>query len=63
MWDVSNLVSSILFNVSSLQGMFANNDILEASFELINDGVIMLGAEQDVTKLNKSAELMLNTSS
>ena len=43
--------------------MFANNDILEASFELINDGVIMLGAEQDVTKLNKSAELMLNTSS
>ena len=43
--------------------MLANTDILEAQFDLINEGVIILGAEQAVTKLNKSAELMLNTSS
>ena len=57
------MVSSILFNVENLQGLLGNNDALEASFNLVNDGVILLNAEQAITKLNKSAEILLNTSS
>ena len=63
LWDVSNLASSIMFNVNNLRGILANTDILEAQFDLVNDGVIILGAEHGITKLNKSAEVMLNTTS
>ena len=42
--------------------MLANTDVLEAQFNLVNDGVIIINAEQSVTKLNKSAEILLNTS-
>ena len=63
LWDVSNLASSIMFNVQNLQGILANSDVLEAQFDLVNEGIIFLGAEQAITKLNKSAEIMLNTTS
>ena len=63
LWDMSSMVSSILFNVENLQGLLGNNDALEASFNLVNDGVILLNAEQAITKMNKSAEILLNTSS
>ena len=43
--------------------MLVNSDVLEAQFNLVNDGVIVINAEQAVTKLNKSAEILLNTSS
>lgn len=43
--------------------MLANNDVLEAQFNLVNDGVVMINSEQAVTKLNKSAEIMLNAAS
>ena len=43
--------------------MLANNDVLEAQFNLVNDGVIMLSIEQTVTKLNRSAEILLNAAS
>lgn len=45
LWDISNLISNVLFNFESLQGMLANNDVLEASFNLVNDGVIMINAD------------------
>ena len=40
LWDVSSMVSSIIFNVENLQGLLGNNDALEAAFSLVNDGVI-----------------------
>jgi hypothetical protein len=40
-----------------------NNDILEATFNLSSDAIILLNTALTVTKLNKTAELMLNISS
>ena len=63
LWDMSSLVSSVLFNVENLQGVLADNDLLSAQFNCVNDGVVMLNAELSVTKMNKSAEVLLNTNS
>ena len=63
LWDVSSLISSVLFNVENLQGVLADNDLLSAQFNLVNEGVLMLNAELSITKMNKSAEILLNTSS
>ena len=63
LWDVSSLISSVLFNVENLQGVLADNDLLAAQFNLVNEGVLMLNAELTITKMNKSAEILLNTSS
>ena len=41
----------------------ADNDLLGAQFNLVNEGVLMLNAELMITKMNKSAEILLNTSS
>jgi hypothetical protein len=30
LWDVSSLISSVLFNVENLQGVLADNDLLGA---------------------------------
>ena len=30
LWDMSNLVSSVIFNVENLQGVLADNDLLQA---------------------------------
>lgn len=46
-----------------MQGTLANNDLLQSSFDLVNDGVVFLNTAQEVTKLNKSAEILLNISS
>ena len=40
------MISSIIFNVENLQGQLGNSDALEASFSMVNDGVILLNAEQ-----------------
>ena len=61
LWDLSSLLSNVLFNFDALQGMLANNDVLEAQFNLVNDGVLLINAQQTVTKLNKSAEILFNT--
>lgn len=37
-----------------------NMDLLEAQFDLINDGVLMINASQTITKINKSAQILLN---
>ena len=63
LWDVSSLISSVLFNVENLQGVLADNDLLGAQFNLVNEGVVMLNAELSITKMNKSAEILLNTTS
>ena len=60
---MSSLISSVLFNVENLQGVLADNDLLGAQFNLVNEGVVMLNAELSITKLNKSAEILLNTTS
>ena len=63
LWDVSSLISSVLFNVENLQGVLADNDLLQAQFDVVNEGVIMLNAELTITKMNKSAEVLLNMTS
>ena len=63
LWDMSNLVSSVIFNVENLQGVLADNDLLQAQFNCINEGVVLLNAELCVTKINKSAEILLNSTS
>ena len=63
LWDISSLVSAVLFNVENLQGVLADNDLLSAQFNCVNEGVVMLNAELVITKMNKSAEIILNTAS
>lgn len=60
---MSTLVSAVLFNVENLRGLFADNDMLSAQFNCVNEGVILLDAELVISKINKSAEILLNTSS
>ena len=60
---MSSLLSSVLFNVENLQGVFGENDLLAAQFNLVNEGVICLNAELIITKMNKSAEVLLNMKS
>lgn len=45
LWDISSLFSNILFNFEAFQGMLTNSDVLEAQFNLVNDGVIVMNAE------------------
>lgn len=63
LWDMSTLVSSVLFNVENLKGVLADNDMLSAQFNCVNEGVLLLDAELAIAKMNKSAEILLNTSS
>lgn len=58
--DVAQLISHTLFTLDSLQGTLANSDLLSSSFDLVNDGVVCLNTAQEVTKINKSAEILLN---
>jgi len=60
---MSGLISSVLFNVENLQGVLGDNDLLSAQFNCVNEGVLLCNADLAVTKINKSAEVMLNTSS
>jgi len=63
LWDLSSLISSVLFNVENLQGVLGDNDLLAAQFNCVNDGVVLCSAELEITKMNKSAEVLLNSSS
>lgn len=42
--------------------MLVNQDLMECQFNLINDAVIFVNTTSTVTKINKSAEILLNTS-
>lgn len=42
--------------------MMTNSDLLNAQFNLGSDACIFLNTQQMVTKINKSAALMFNTS-
>jgi len=46
-----------------MQGTLANSDLMEKAFDLVNDGVIFLNTNQEVTKMNKSAEVLFNMTS
>lgn len=46
-----------------MQGTLANSDLMEKAFELVNDGVIFLNTNQEVTKLNTTAEVLFNMTS
>ena len=63
LWDVSSLVSAVLFNVDNLQGLMAENDVMAAQFNCVNEGVMLLSADLSITKINKSAEVLLNAAS
>jgi hypothetical protein len=49
-----------MFSVEKLQGTFATNDMLEQAYNLVNDGCLFVNSHLDVTKVNKSAQLLLN---
>ena len=59
LWALSSLLSGILFRSELLQGVLINLDILEAQFNLVNDAVIILNTTSTVSKVNKSAEIMM----
>ena len=61
--DVSQLISHQLFTLDSMQGTLANSDLMEKAFDLVNDGVLFLNTNQEVTKMNKSAEILFNMTS
>ncbi len=55
LWDLENMLSSVMFSVNNLQGTLASNDMLEFAYNLVNDGCIFVNAHLDITKANKSA--------
>lgn len=59
--SLSNIFSTTLFNVDHLQGMLTNTDLLQAQFDLSNEACVFLNTQQAVTKLNKTAEVIFNT--
>lgn len=61
--NIAQFISLVLSKTQSLEGIFHNKDVLESSFNLVNDGVVILDSQQKITKINKSAEIMFNTSS
>lgn len=61
--SLSNMFSSTIFNVDNLQGIMTNSDLLQAQFDLVNDGCIFINTQQMVTKINKTAEVIFNTTS
>ena len=63
LWDLANMLSSVMFAVDNLQGTLATNDMLEEAYNLVNDGCIFVNAHLDVTKANKSAQVLLNCTS
>lgn len=60
LWSISQLMGGVMFNVEAFQGMMINQEILEAQFNLVNDAVIVLNTTSTVTKVNKSAEIMMS---
>jgi len=63
LWDLAQMLSSVMFAVDNLQGTLATNDLLENSYNLVNDGCIFVNAHLNITKVNKSGEMLLNASS
>lgn len=57
------MLSHVLFTLESLQGALANSDLMENAFDLVNDAVVFLNTNQEVTKVNKSAEIIFNMTS
>lgn len=58
--DISQILSHVMFTLESLQGTLANSDLMESAFDLVNDAVIFLNTNQEITKLNKSGEAIFN---
>ena len=63
LWDLANMLSSVMFAVDNLQGTLATNDMLEEAYNLVNDGCLFVNAHLDITKANKSAQVLLNSTS
>ncbi len=41
----------------------ANSDLMESAFDLVNDAVVFMNTNQEITKVNKSAEIIFNMTS
>lgn len=61
--SLSNIYSACMFNMDNLQGLMMNQDLLQAQFSLSNEAVVFINTQQLVTKLNKAAELLFNSTS
>jgi hypothetical protein len=58
--SLSNIFSACMFNMDNLQGQLINSDMLESAFSLSNEAILLINTSQAVTKLNKTAEILLN---
>lgn len=57
---LSNIFGATMFNIDSLQSIMTNNDLLSAQFDLIQDGCVFMNTKQEISKINKSAEILFN---
>lgn len=61
--SLSQIFSSTIQNVDNLQGMMTNADLLQAQYDLVNEGVVFVNTAQAITKINRAAEILFNTTS
>lgn len=59
--SLSNIFSTTIFNVDNLQGVMTNSDLLQSQYNLMNEGCVFMNTQQMITKINKSAEVLFNT--
>jgi nitrogen-specific signal transduction histidine kinase len=57
------MLSAVMLSVDKLQGTLSANDLLEQSFNLVNDGCLFVNSHLEVIKANKSVQIILNSTS
>lgn len=61
--SLSQIFSATIQNVDNLQGTMTNTDLLQAQYDLVNEGVLFVNTSQAITKVNRAAEILFNTTS
>jgi len=61
--SLSTIYAASMFNVDTLQGVMSVSDLLQAQYDLVTDACVFVNTQQMVTKINRSAEVMFNTTS
>lgn len=61
--SLSQIFSATIQNVDNLQGMMTNADLLQGQYDLVNEGVVFVNTAQAITKVNRAAEVLFNTTS
>ena len=61
--SLSQIFSATIQNVDNLQGIMTNTDLLQAQYNLVNEAVLFINTSQALSKINRSAEILFNTTS